>query len=144
LKNASFRVSQSRDGYYADNVVPQEKEKPSVPRITSRTEDAPVLVTPIAQALLSPPDKNEWRFTWDEVPNAIRYEIEIYAPRVEAPVVKAQSRTTQYVVGRAFRYAVVHGEGWSWKLRAQQPDGSWSAWSETRPFNVFITERSPL
>jgi hypothetical protein len=144
LKNSELRVSQSRNGYYADGPKPQDKPMPqsvSNPSSTVNTPkaagQAPALVTPIDHALLSSPDKNEWRFIWEEVPNAKKYEIVIHAPNVDVPVIKAEMRGTRYVVGRAFRSAGFSAKGWSWQVRAQSANGAWSPWSETRPFDVF-------
>jgi hypothetical protein len=132
LKNAGFRVSQSREGYYAGSAG---STLPAIARPS--TENGPVLLTPIVEALLSPPEKSEWHFSWEEVHKAVKYEIEIYAPNVAVPVLQAQTRVTRYLVGRGFRGPIVEGKGWSWKLRAQHDNGEWSPWSETRPFDVF-------
>ena len=144
LKNSELRVSQSRNGYYADG--PKPHDKPMTPSVSSPPSivgtpkaagQTPALVTPIDHALLSSPDKSEWRFIWDEVPHAVKYEIVIHAPNVDVPVLKAETRGTRYVVGRALRSAGFSAKGWSWQVRAQSTNGGWSPWSEPRPFDVF-------
>jgi VWFA-related protein len=145
MKNPGLRVSQSRNGYYATNSKTSDKPvtsaAPSNPtgmaNATTLMGQPPVLVTPIEQALLSPPQEGEWRFNWEEVPEASKYEIAIHAPNTAAPVIKAETRGTRYAVSRTFRDAGFNANGWSWQVRAQHPNGVWTPWSENRPFDIY-------
>ena len=140
LKTPGFRISQSRTGYYADG-------RPQFPTagVTSEARDTnmtwPVLVTPIANALLPPPARSEWRFDWEDVPGAAKYQIVINPPGVAAPVIDSEVRVSQYALTRRNVYSAGQSpRGWTWKVRAQTSAGHWGPWSDTRPFDVFVNE----
>jgi hypothetical protein len=97
-------------------------------------------MTPIALALLPSPEKESWRFDWEDVPRAARYQIMVSAPGVTGPIIEAESRTSQYVLpARRIASPGRNSRGWSWKVRAQT-NGVWGSWSESRPFDVFVNE----
>jgi len=130
-KRRDLRLSQSREGYYANGGQPQQ------PPATSSAILAPVLITPIARALLSSPDKNEWRFSWEDVAGATKYQITINAPDSGTPFLEAETRGARYVVNNKSSLAGRSLKGWTWRVRAHGADGSWGPWSEVRPFDVF-------
>jgi hypothetical protein len=140
LKRPGLRLSQSRDGYYAKDGH-QQQTLSAVPATPPNAKEVrgkmPNLVTPIAEALLSSPDKNEWRFNWEDVASATRYQIAINAPDLGTPVLEAETRGTHYVLNKKPTYAGRNLKGWTWKVRAQTADGSWGPWSEVRAFDVF-------
>jgi Ca-activated chloride channel family protein len=101
----------------------------------------PVLITPIENALLSPPELNEWRFDWEDVPNARRYQIVVNVPDAAVPIIDEETRASTYTLPR--RRVVnpkQNSRGWTWKVRVQTADGAWGAWSESRPFDVFVSD----
>jgi VWFA-related protein len=143
LKGAApgLRIAQSRAGYYAGGSLESGHSAPASNMKTSAAP-APVLITPIEQALLSPPDREEWRFTWEGIPNAARYQIVVNAPGVSAPIVDAQTRSPRYALAKKplpqTGQAGPPPQGWIWKVRAQSSDGAWGPWSDSRPFDVFV------
>jgi hypothetical protein len=127
-----FRTTQSRSGYWANRGKAEERIS-AAPEPPS-SADVPVLITPIHQALLSAPEKDAWHFTWEDVPNAIKYEIQINDPN-GAPLLDAESRGTRFVFRKPVS-AERNPKGWNWKVRAHIA-GGWGAWSESRSFEVF-------
>jgi len=101
---------------------------------------APILITPIDRALLPPPGRESWRFDWEDLPSAARYQIVVTAPGVAVPIIEAESRSSQYIsaAGRV-RVPARNDRGWTWKVRAQTA-GGWGPWSEIRVFDVFVNE----
>jgi hypothetical protein len=117
---------------------------PAVPETTPASAETasdarPVLITPIAQALLSPPERSEWRFDWEDVSNARRYQIQVNAPDISEPILNAETRTSTYVAPRKSMISPgQNARGWTWKVRAAAADGAWGPWSDSRIFDVFV------
>jgi VWFA-related protein len=135
-----FRAVQSRQGYWAKGRdIPERISSATPPGSMSPGSlqtgaGVPVLTTPIEQAMLSAPEENEWRFSWEKIPEAAKYEIRISAGGTA--VLNSETRTTGYVI-RKLTYSGGDAKGWNWKVRAQYPNGDWGPWSESRPFEVF-------
>lgn len=112
---------------------------PVVP--SSGIPGGPVLITPINYALLPSPDRESWRFDWEDVVNASRYQLVVSAPGETASIIEAESRSSQYVSpARRVRNPGTNARGWAWKVRAQRANGEWGPWSESRVFDVFVNE----
>jgi len=154
VRPSGMMVSQSRQGYYARAVRPPAVGTPDTPlaRVSSQipvpaalpisipaVPAAPVLVTPIEQALLPPPETSEWRFDWEDIPNAAKYQIAVIPPNSTVPLIEAEVRSSHYVRPRG-RALPSNSSGWTWRVRAQTRDGVWRGWSETRGFEVFVKE----
>jgi hypothetical protein len=144
LNRPGLRISQSRNGYYANGgQQPQNlsgKTSSTVPvnmNVKPVKGQAPVLLTPIAQALLSSLEKSDWRFSWESVPGATQYQIVINAPDRISPVLEIGTRGAHYVLNKKVVHASRELKGWSWKVRSRSADGAWGPWSEPRPFDVF-------
>jgi VWFA-related protein len=137
-----FRTTQSRTGYWANRGKEERISSAPEPRSAARgnaqpaSAEVPVLMTPIHQALLSTPGKDPWRFTWEEVPNALNYEIQINDPK-GATVLNSESRGARFVYRKPVYAAERNPGGWSWKVRAQIANGAWGPWSEPHSFEVF-------
>ena len=136
------------------SALPQSQQQPStapaplaapfpvVPN--SAPAGGPVLITPINYALLPSPDRESWRFDWEDVTNASRYQIIVSAPGEAVSIIEAESRSSQYVSpAKRVRNPGPDARGWSWKVRAQRANGEWGPWSESRVFDVFVNEPVP-
>jgi Ca-activated chloride channel family protein len=119
---------------------PQETASKPPASLRPAGPQPPVLITPIEHALLSPPELNEWRFDWEDVPNARRYQIVVNVPDAAAPIIDEETRGSTYALPRRrIANPTQNSRGWAWKVRAQTADGAWGAWSESRQFDVFVS-----
>ena len=100
------------------------------------------LLEPVPDATLPQPEVGEWRFDWEDIPAATGYEIVVLGPSAAFPMVRATTRTSEYVVARSSGYIAEHNlNGWSWRVRCRYPNGAWSSWSPVRRFNVTARAR---
>jgi hypothetical protein len=107
----------------------------------------PILVEPGNDSYLPEPGKGEWRFDWEDIPNAVSYEIVILGPSASTPLVRLTLNKSEFVTGRRdtdktddvrdSAYIADHNlRGWSWRVRALLSDGTWGSWSTERTFNI--------
>ena len=107
----------------------------------------PHLIEPQQNSTLSQPGAGEWRFDWEDIPDAENYEIVILGPSASIPFVRAVTDKSEFSVGRHNPqsvgddhnrgYIADHNlRGWSWKVRAKISNGTWGAWSREQRFNV--------
>ncbi len=107
----------------------------------------PVLSTPQNYAALDN-DEDEglnWTFSWEYVPNANRYQIDI----MQAGEIYDQA----FIDGNQSYYTYINTEivinerylnDWTWRVRAER-NGIWSDWSEIRNFTVHSVDyEAPL
>lgn len=104
----------------------------------------PRLVAPASGAVLPQPESGEWRFDWQTVPSATRYEIVVLGPAAAFPMVRAVTSTSYFVRGVSNGYIIDSNlRGWTWRVRAQYQDGKWGPWSRIRSFNVKPRSHGP-
>ena len=100
-------------------------------------EIGPRLKRPLAEATLPQPEIGNWQFDWDDTPGAKAYEIVVLGPGSIWPAVQTTTTTSHYVLDERQGYIADHNlRGWSWRVRAQNGDGTWGPWSWIRRFNV--------
>lgn len=118
-------------------VVPGAPEAPRPPRAAAVP---PRLLSPAPGAVMDNgcegADAVEWRFAWEPVPGAERYHVQAERAGAANPAVNAQVTAAEFARTNRGSYIMDHfRDGWSWRVRAQV-NGTWSAWSEPRPFTV--------
>lgn len=105
--------------------------------VAASLEVAPRLMEPVADATLPQPEAGEWRFDWEDAPGAKGYEIVVLGPAAIFPVVNTRTTTSDFVLAPRSGYVADHNlRGWSWRVRAQNGNGTWGPWSRIRRFNV--------
>jgi hypothetical protein len=106
---------------------------------------APVLVTPVAGAVLPQPESGLWIFEWKSVRKAKQYEIYIIAAEATFPLADSITPSTHFVVPQRGGYIIDrHLKGWTWRVRAQDKNGQLGSWSESRQFDVAPMARGTV
>jgi hypothetical protein len=80
-------------------------------------------------------DVVDWRFTWGAVNQAAVYHLWVAREGSANPMINQQVGSTEYAQANPGYIANHNLGGWSWRVRAQV-NGTWSEWSESRPFGV--------
>ena len=118
------------------------EELAQLPMAAAVVKDEPVdlgprLLGPVPRGLLTQPDLGEWRFDWEDVPGGKNYELVVLGPGAAFPLVQVKTRTSHYVRTAKGGYIIDSNRlGWTWRVRAQNQDGTWGPWSRIRTFNV--------
>ena len=106
---------------------------------------APLLVTPVSGAVLPQSESGLWVFEWKSVRKAKQYQIYIIRAGADFPLIDSITPSTHYAVPRRDDYiADRHLKGWTWRVRAQDKNGQWGSWSESRQFDVAPMARGPV
>ena len=82
-----------------------------------------------------------WRFSWSACPGASRYHLFVIGPNAQNPIVNLDTITGTSHTDRKIHRGITQTQGWTWKVRAFV-NGTWTAWSETRTFNVGLPKPS--
>jgi len=100
-------------------------------------EPRPKLIEPISDATLPQPYSAEWRFDWEDVPGAKGYEIVILGRTAVFPLAQMRTVKSEHTIPISQGYIAAHNLlGWSWRVRAQNANGTWGPWSNVLRFNV--------
>ena len=107
----------------------------------------PGLLEPQHNSTLAQPGGGEWRFDWEDIPDAVKYEIVILGPSATIPLIHTFTDKSEFNVGgqnprntdEVHRPGFIAGSnlrGWSWRVRAMFSTGTWGAWSKEGKFNI--------
>jgi len=131
VKSQAHNTESLEDGDYS---LPSDLSAP----------EGPTLVSPAAGAELdngcqpSPSAGTvEWDFSWAAIPGASAYHLYVLGPDATIPLIDMSSiSTTSFHFSDQGGYIIEDNRyGWIWMVRGLV-NGTWTAWSETRSFNV--------
>jgi hypothetical protein len=121
-----------------------QQERPAAPLWINKAAGlpAPVLATPENRDILSQPNAGQWLFKWKDVPGAQRYQIIVTGATAGIAAANTETLSCEYAMPRKNAYiASPNLRGWTWRVRAQDRNGQWGKWSETREFDVAPMNR---
>ncbi|HEY7677254.1 MAG TPA: protein kinase [Candidatus Methylomirabilis sp.] len=112
---------------------------------------------PVAPSLLSPrhgetvpqPYIRPWAFSWSPPSPAggvSKYRVFVKAKAAQKALVDAETTETRYLLSREGCGYIAEGSrfDWTWKVQAQNRDGTWGPWSAEYTFSVAPFDRNSL
>lgn len=108
-------------------------------RARARPSDLPppVLLHPEAFAVLLQSRDTPWEFEWEDVPEAVSYQVVVLGPNAAIPLIDSRVNESGLIHQAPRGYiAEPNLRGWTWRVRARDRRGTWSNWSQARVFDV--------
>ena len=139
------RIGSLAPGTYYWGITPVDAEgnKGSPSQVWSFVWMWPSAMTPRFADLVTEPEVVDPQFSWDPVPGAARYEVEVNSSRDFAPGSRVCCPTL--VVGASLSpTSVFRDNTYYWRVRAFDPDGNAGIWNEGSQFVKTFDKAPPV